>query len=294
MSTLVQTSDARALAEVDLADVGERARPAGHRRVVRPPAGGGGRRGRVEAQGGRGRLVRPPRAGRAAGAGRARAERRARRPPGGPSAARRPGRRLPGRRSRLEDPPAAEGTAAELAADLVAAIGWRPRRGRPVGRGPGRGGRTAGAAPAAGRRRGGLAGRRRPRQHPAVAAARWARPGACPAPCCVGRPGRWPPTPRWQLRWFEHPDEPGVTRSLQDALLAVPHLGVPGSDFIQPIMDQAESSGVAAGLLGTVPGLGAPTAHRTWSPSAASCRGRRRGRWCRSRPTTPATAGPTA
>jgi hypothetical protein len=61
--------------------------------------------------------------------------------------------------------------------------------------------------------------------------------------------------PDWQLRWFEHPDEPGVARSLADALAEVPQLGVPGSTFIYPVMDQAESSGVAASLLGGVAGL---------------------------------------
>ena len=56
--------------------------------------------------------------------------------------------------------------------------------------------------------------------------------------------------PSWRLTWFEaagrsHPDRP-----LVDALLAVPMLGIPGSDFIFPIMNQAESSGVAEECLG--------------------------------------------
>jgi hypothetical protein len=55
--------------------------------------------------------------------------------------------------------------------------------------------------------------------------------------------------PSWQLRWFEDPDEPGVTASLENALLDVPFLGVPGSSFIYPLMNQAESSGVAPKLL---------------------------------------------
>ena len=55
--------------------------------------------------------------------------------------------------------------------------------------------------------------------------------------------------PDWRLRWFEDPDEPTPPRSLQDALLDVPHLGIPGSAFIYPLMDQAERSGIAAQLL---------------------------------------------
>ena len=62
-------------------------------------------------------------------------------------------------------------------------------------------------------------------------------------------------TPDWQLRWFEHPDETGVAASLGDALLAVEPIGLPGSNFIFPIMDQAERSGVASRLLSGVAGL---------------------------------------
>ena len=40
-----------------------------------------------------------------------------------------------------------------------------------------------------------------------------------------------------------------VSGSLADALLDVPMLGVPGSDFIFPIMHQAEESGLATKLL---------------------------------------------
>ena len=56
--------------------------------------------------------------------------------------------------------------------------------------------------------------------------------------------------PDWQLRWFEDPDpdEP-ASPSLVDALLDVPVLGLPGSDFIFPIMSQAEDSGIAPKLL---------------------------------------------
>jgi hypothetical protein len=55
--------------------------------------------------------------------------------------------------------------------------------------------------------------------------------------------------PSWQLRWFEDPDEPVVTSLLEDALLEVPYLGVPGSNFIFPLMSQAEDSGIAPRLL---------------------------------------------
>lgn len=57
--------------------------------------------------------------------------------------------------------------------------------------------------------------------------------------------------PDWRLRWFEHPDlsgEPG-TADLAAALAETPRLGVPGSTFIQPLMNQAEASGVAPRLL---------------------------------------------
>jgi hypothetical protein len=58
--------------------------------------------------------------------------------------------------------------------------------------------------------------------------------------------------PQWRLHWFEDPDEPVVATPLADALLEVPALGLPGSAFIHPIMNQAEESGLAAKLLGDV------------------------------------------
>jgi hypothetical protein len=61
-------------------------------------------------------------------------------------------------------------------------------------------------------------------------------------------------TPQWRLRWFEDPDEPIAGTPLADALLDVPALGVPGSSFIYPIMNQAEESGLAAKLLAGVVG----------------------------------------
>ena len=60
--------------------------------------------------------------------------------------------------------------------------------------------------------------------------------------------------PQWRLHWFEDPDEPIAGTPLADALLDVPTLGVPGSTFIYPIMNQAEESGLAAKLLADVLG----------------------------------------
>jgi len=76
--------------------------------------------------------------------------------------------------------------------------------------------------------------------------------------------------PDWQLRWFEDPDpdEPAST-SLVDALLDVPVLGPPGSDFIFPIMSQAEDSGIAPKLLGGLTGADPVAARRDLSRVAA-------------------------
>jgi hypothetical protein len=54
--------------------------------------------------------------------------------------------------------------------------------------------------------------------------------------------------PDWRIRWFEQPGEP-TSDELVDALLDVPMIGVPGSSFIYPIMNQAEESGIAPKLL---------------------------------------------
>ncbi|MDQ1423147.1 MAG: hypothetical protein QOD72_645, partial [Acidimicrobiaceae bacterium] len=56
--------------------------------------------------------------------------------------------------------------------------------------------------------------------------------------------------PDWRLRWFEDPDVIAAAKgSLAEALLDVPMLGLPGSNFICPIMNQAEESGIASKLL---------------------------------------------
>ncbi len=53
------------------------------------------------------------------------------------------------------------------------------------------------------------------------------------------------------MRWYEDrvPDAHASPAALFDALRATPHLGVPGSDFIYPLMSQVERTGVAADLL---------------------------------------------
>jgi hypothetical protein len=58
--------------------------------------------------------------------------------------------------------------------------------------------------------------------------------------------------PEWRLHWFEDPGDPVGSGTLADALVHVPALGLPGSDFIYPIMHQAEQSGTAARLLAGV------------------------------------------
>lgn len=57
--------------------------------------------------------------------------------------------------------------------------------------------------------------------------------------------------PEWRLTWFEDraPGAPVPGDALLDAVAATPRLGLPGSDFIFPVMSQAEESGVAAALL---------------------------------------------
>jgi hypothetical protein len=62
----------------------------------------------------------------------------------------------------------------------------------------------------------------------------------------------------WRLTWFDdlprHADDDAPR--LLDALCEVPPLGVPGSTFIYPLMDQVERTGVAAALLGPVVAAG--------------------------------------
>lgn len=64
--------------------------------------------------------------------------------------------------------------------------------------------------------------------------------------------------PEWRIGWFRSPvaaapvAEAGGAAALADALRAVPHLGLPGSNFIHPLMSQVESSGIAADVLAPV------------------------------------------
>lgn len=61
--------------------------------------------------------------------------------------------------------------------------------------------------------------------------------------------------PEWRISWFRDAP-PSVAplsvrgaRALAEAIARVPHLGLPGSNFIFPLMSQVESSGLAVDLL---------------------------------------------
>ena len=75
----------------------------------------------------------------------------------------------------------------------------------------------------------------------------------------------------WQLRWFMEHDRvaPASADALFSALQATPRLGVPGSDFIYPLMSQVERQGVAAALLGDVTSLDVEAAARVILRAAA-------------------------
>ena len=55
--------------------------------------------------------------------------------------------------------------------------------------------------------------------------------------------------PEWRIAWHDATTGDGGRAPLRDALLQTPVLGLPGSDFIYPLMHQVEASGVAASLL---------------------------------------------
>jgi hypothetical protein len=66
--------------------------------------------------------------------------------------------------------------------------------------------------------------------------------------------------PKWKLEWMDQPGRTPPTRhrdasgtALLDALASTPQLGLPGSDFIHPVMAQVERSGTAAQLLDGAP-----------------------------------------
>ena len=77
--------------------------------------------------------------------------------------------------------------------------------------------------------------------------------------------------PDWQLRWFmeRDPVRPASADALFSAIQATPRLGVPGSDFIYPLMSQVERQGVAAGLLSEVTSLDVEAAARVILRAAA-------------------------
>ena len=56
----------------------------------------------------------------------------------------------------------------------------------------------------------------------------------------------------WRIRWHESAELGADGPPLLDALLAVPQLGLPGSDFIFPVMHQVESAGVPDALFSGV------------------------------------------
>ena len=78
---------------------------------------------------------------------------------------------------------------------------------------------------------------------------RFAAAGEVPCTLVRGPARELARNPSWRLRWFEDPSEPSAGGPLSQVLLDVPVLGVPGSDFIFPIMNQAEESGIARRLL---------------------------------------------
>lgn len=79
--------------------------------------------------------------------------------------------------------------------------------------------------------------------------------------------------PGWRIDWFHAVDTTAATPpvALAQALAAVPLLGVPGSNFIHPLMSQVQRSGVAARLLGPAlgPDLDPIAASRTLLRAAA-------------------------
>jgi hypothetical protein len=79
--------------------------------------------------------------------------------------------------------------------------------------------------------------------------------------------------PGWRITWYERPRPapPEVHgEALWRALAATPRLGLPGSEFIFPIMSQVDVGGVAAELLGEiVDGLEPDAAARTILRAAA-------------------------
>jgi hypothetical protein len=66
----------------------------------------------------------------------------------------------------------------------------------------------------------------------------------------------------WRIEWIDAQPLTGTgdEHALTRALLDTPHVGVPGSDFIYPLMHQVDSKGVAAEVIGPVLGPGSDVA----------------------------------
>ena len=67
--------------------------------------------------------------------------------------------------------------------------------------------------------------------------------------------------PSWRIEWIDDGSRAGEPRlepaaRMFDAVAAAPRLGIPGSDFIFPLMSQVDRSGVAASLLADAVGTG--------------------------------------
>lgn len=79
--------------------------------------------------------------------------------------------------------------------------------------------------------------------------------------------------PDWRIEWIDArpPRGSGDEHALTRALLDTPRLGIPGSDFIYPIMHQVDAKGVAADVVGPVLGAGTdlPAATRAIARVAA-------------------------
>jgi len=77
--------------------------------------------------------------------------------------------------------------------------------------------------------------------------------------------------PDWRVTWHERFLDEGDATRLHGALRAAPQLGRPGSDFIHPLMSQAQQPGVADRLLGPVLAdrFDVPAARRTITRAAA-------------------------
>lgn len=97
--------------------------------------------------------------------------------------------------------------------------------------------------------------------------------GALPASLLRGPLRELARHPDRQLTWFESPTWSAPSSAdgspLEERLRSVPFLGRPGSDFIHPLMDQAERSGTAAAAIGPSLGDDVDAVRRTLLRAAA-------------------------